>query len=207
MKTKKTLKLVLFIITLLLLTFLLRAFLMTGILFLISKSAKVEVNTDITKYNDYIGENAKEEYKNKWDMKEEIFPKKVDNLNVLDYKMVYYNLWDAEYLSYLVVDYDEASYQEERNRLEKLGIENYVGYYGVTGFTNYKLLAMTADAYQGFVYAITDEKEKIIYVEIIFCNYFMDLDYKKYMKEEYFPDNFDAKLDNAYQRKMTKNKK
>ena len=28
-----------------------------------------------------------------------------DDMNVADFKMVYYNPWDAQYLGYLVVDY------------------------------------------------------------------------------------------------------
>ena len=33
--------------------------------------------------------------------------------------MVYYNPWDAQYLSYLVVEYDDKSYEEEIQRLEQ----------------------------------------------------------------------------------------
>ena len=42
---------------------LLGSLLLIGGLYFISKSAKVEINTDIAKYQDYIGENALEEYK------------------------------------------------------------------------------------------------------------------------------------------------
>lgn len=42
---------------------------------------------------------------------------------------------------------------------------------------------------------------RIIYVEIIFCNYFMDLDYKEYVKEAYLPEGFDATRENAYRRR------
>lgn len=42
---------------------LLGSLLLIGGLYFISKSAKVEINTDIAKYQDYIGENTLEEYK------------------------------------------------------------------------------------------------------------------------------------------------
>ena len=165
---------------------------------------KVEVNTDISKYQDYIGETAADEYRNKWGMDESIFPREItENMKVKDYKMVYYNPWDAQYLSYLVVQYDADTYQEEVKRLEAYPSVEYLGYYGAEGFKEqYELLAMNADSYQGFVYALTDRKDTIVYVEIIFCNYFMDLDYKEYIHEDYLPIGFDASDDNPYQKKM-----
>ena len=168
-------------------------------------TSKIEVNNDIGKYNEYIGQNAKEEYKNKWGMDERIFPGNItDNMNVIDYKMVYYNPWDAQYLSYLVVEYNEEDYKKEVERLKHYESDEYIGYYGVTGFSKYKLLAMNADEYQGFVYAITDNEKRIIYVELILCNYFYDLEYKEYINEDYLPDGFDASMDNPYQKKMLK---
>ena len=169
--------------------------------------AKQEINTDISKYNEYMGENAKEEYRTKWGMNEEIFPQSItDNMNVSDYKMVYYNPWDAQFLSYLVVDYNKDNYEKEIQRLKEYNSTNYIGYYGVTGFSKYRLLAMEADAYYGFIYALTDGEERIIYVELIFCNYFYDLEYNKYININYLPDGFDATLDNSYERRMMQNK-
>ena len=165
---------------------------------------KDKVITDTNKYQEVIGVNANNNYKNKWGMSEEIFPKTIDKLNVKDFKMVYLDTWDKQYLSYLVVDYSKDEYEKEVERLNKYGIENYTGYYGVTGFTNYKLLAMESDSYQGFVYAITDGNSRIIYVEMIFCNYFMDIKYKEHMPQEYLPDGFDATENNAYRNKMIK---
>ena len=163
--------------------------------------AKVEVYNDINNYNDFIGIEAKDGYRNKWGMDESIFPQSImPNMKVLDYKMVYYNPWDAQYLSYLVVDYNKEDYENEVKRLKDYNSTDYIGYYGVTGFSNYTLLAMYADEYQGFVYAITDNESRIIYVELIFCNYFYDLDYEKYIDIEYLPDGFNAKLDNEYQK-------
>ena len=163
-----------------------------------------EVITDINKYQEVIGVNANNKYKDKWGMSEEIFPKSVKGSNVKDFKMVYLDAWDNQYLSYLVVDYSKDEYEKEVERLNKYGIEDYIGYYGVTGFTNYKLLAMESDSYQGFVYAITDGNRRIIYVEIIFCNYFMDIKYKEHIPNEYLPDNFDATINNSYRKKFIK---
>lgn len=171
-----------------------------GMMYLISKDAKVEVNTDIGKYQDYIGENAQEEYQNKWGMDESIFPEKITaKMDVKDYQMVYYNPWDAQYLSYLVVDYDEESFEKETERLREYPSTKYLGYYGAAGFLEeYELLAMYANAYQGFVYALSDKEDTVIYVEIIFCNYMMDIDYKEYIEESYLPIGFDATSENPY---------
>lgn len=172
-----------------------------GIVYLLSLGETVKVTKNLSKYDDVIGDKAKDNYENKWDMSEKIFPKSINDLEVKDFKMVYYNPWDAQYLSYLVVDYNEEEYNKELERLNKVGIDKYIGYYGVTGFTKYKLLAMEADSYNGFVYAIT-KNNKIVYVEIIFCNYFMDLDYKKYINKDYLPDGFDASIENKYKQSM-----
>lgn len=165
----------------------------------LEKLAKA-LNTDITKYEDYIGENAKEEYVNKMGMDEGIFPQSItEKMQINDYKMVYYNPWDPQYLSYLVVQYDEEDYEEEMKRLQDLGIEEYEGYYGVNGFEEkYELLAMNADSYYGFIYALTDNAGTIVYVEILFCNYFMDIQYEDYINFEYLPLGFDATEDNEY---------
>lgn len=194
------------IILLIMLGYFISGILVLGTIYLISVNADVEINTDINKYNEYIDPNAKDEYRDKWGMDESIFPRIITaNMNVIDYKMVYYDPWDAQYLSYLVVKYNEEDFQEEINRLKGYGSTEYLGYYSVTGFSKYDLLAMNADSYQGFVYAITDNENKIIYVELIFCNYFYDLDYKNYINEDYLPDGFDATLNNAYaEKELTK---
>lgn len=174
-----------------------------GLFNLLFSNSEIEVNTDISKYNDYIGINAYEEYKDKWGMDEDIFPVNITSyMNVIDYKMVYYNPWDAQYLSYLVVDYNRNDYVKEIKRLKDYNSTNYIDYYGVRGFDKYALLAMQADSYHGFVYAITDGESKIIYVELIFCNYQYDFDYKEYIDNDYLPVGFDASTDNSYQKRM-----
>ena len=163
--------------------------------------AKVQVNTDINLYNNYIGETAEEEYKHKLGVDESIFPKEIsEGMEVEDYKMVYYNPWDPQYLSYLVVNYDDEVYMQEWARLDEIGCNDYIGIYGVTGFTKYQLIAMNANEYHGFVYALTDGDGKIIYVELLFCNYFYDISYNDYINSDYLPDGFDATIDNAYRK-------
>lgn len=163
-----------------------------------------EIVTNTNRYEEVIGENAKGMFETKWEMSEEIFPKTVKDLEVEDFKMYYYNSWDKQFLSYLVVNYSEEDYSKEVKRLNKIGIEDYKGIYGVTGFTKYKLLAMDSDDYSGFVYAITDGESKIIYVEMIFCNYYMEINYKKEIPIDYLPDGFDATEHNAYKKSIRK---
>lgn len=161
-------------------------------------SAKVVEVNDIREYSQVIGTKAKEDYVSKWGMSEAILPVNLKGLNVRDFKFVYYNPWDAQYLSYLVIDYDKS----EIERLKELGIDDYLGNYGVTGFNEkFELLAMEVDDTYGFIYALTDG-EKIIYVELIFANYFYDIEYKNYINNEYLPEGFDATIDNKYRKKM-----
>lgn len=178
---------------------------MLAFLWLGYENAEVEVYTDIAEYEKYIGANANDMFDNKWEMDETIFPGSItEKMQVQDYKMVYYNPMDAMYLSHLVVEYDETAYQAEVERLTAYESTEYLGYYSVTGFDeNYTLLAMYADDYHGFVYALTDNEDTIIYVEMIFCNYFLDLDYESYIPTEHLPMGFDAKNGNAYQQMMT----
>ncbi len=174
------------------------------LLFSLGFNDKYDITTDANKYTEVIGKNSKGQYKDKWGMSEEIFPKTINSLAIQDFKMVYYDPFDKQFLSYLVIDYKEEDYQKELARLKDIGIDNYKGLYSVTGFTNYQLIAMESDSYQGFVYAITDNKQRIIYVELIFCNYYMDIKYEEQIPQEYLPDSFNAKIDNPYQKKMLK---
>ena len=172
-----------------------------------SEKAEIEEDTDVSHYSQYMGADAKEEYVNKWGMDESIFPEEItDEMHVADYKMVYYNPWDKQYLSYMVVEYDEEAYNAEIERLREYESTEYLGYYGAAGFADgYELLAMEADSYQGFVYALGMGERRIVYVELIFCNYFMDLDYQEMIPSEYLPVGFDAALDNSYRERMLGN--
>lgn len=206
-KSKMNKKIVLIIVGVVLLCIAIDAFILfgaIGLLMIDYCTSEVEVNTDITRYEEYIGGNAREEYRNKWGMDETIFPENItDRMDVQDYKMVYYNPFDAQYLSYLTVEYSEEDYDAEAARLNEKGIDDYEGYYSVTGAPEgYRILAMDADSYQGFVYAMTSEEDNctISYVEVIFCNYFLDLDIHDYVPDKYILQGFDASEGNEYLR-------
>lgn len=157
----------------------------------------VQVDTDPAHYSQYMGETAQKEYRNKCSMDETLFPAELtDNMQVQEYKMVYYNPWDPQFLSYLTVTYSPEDYEAELKRLETCPHTEYKGYYGVTGFAGGEPLAVSADSYQGFVYAInTPGKEyTVTYAEIIFCNSLLDIDYKKYIPAAYLPDDFSVRV-------------
>ena len=64
-----------------------------------SMNAKIEVYDDVSSYESYLA-GADKDGKNKWSkwgMDETIWPRKItDSMTVLDYKMVYFNPWDAQ---------------------------------------------------------------------------------------------------------------
>lgn len=175
-----------------------------GFSIIVNTSAEITVNDDIAFYNEFIGTDARKEYRDKRNMDEGIFPEQITgDMHVADYKMVYYNPWDPQWLSYLVVDYGDSAWENELNRLENYDSTEYIGYYDTTGFSQYDLLAIyTGDGYEGLVYALADRNsQRIVYVELIFCNYFIDIDYKEYIADEYLPDGFDATNHNSIRRK------
>ena len=63
---------------------------------------------------------------------------------------------------------------------------------------------MNSDDYYGFVYALQDRdnENRIIYVELIICNFTYDIEYEKYIPDEYLPVGFNAHMDNPYRKKM-----
>lgn len=172
-----------------------------GLLAFDSARAEVQQDTDVSHYQWYMGENAKKEYAHKMGVDESIFPQEITTeMNVKEYKMVYYNPWDPEYLSYLTVEYEEDAYRTEVERLKQYPSTEYLRYYCVEGFAEeYELLAIEASSY-GFVYALNLEENQIIYVEILFCNYFTDIDYKTMISQEYLPIGFDATVENPYRK-------
>ena len=180
-----------------------------GIMLFGSAASKPEVHTDIENYAEYMSfsHDGGDTIWSKWGMDESIWPREINDVsNAADYKIVYYNPWDAQYLGYLVMDYPAEEYAAETARLKAYPSTDYIGYYGVTEEKTYELLAVYADAYNGFVYALTDGAGRIIYAEQIFCNYYMDLDYRDYIPEEYLLDGFDATQDNPYRKKMMNEK-
>ena len=171
-----------------------------GILFFGTVSAKPEVYQDITKYNDYIGPNHLENYL--FEDPKEIFPLEIPStVTPEEYQFVYYNPWDAQYVTYLTLQYSDQEYEKELERLSTIGIEEYTSYYSVTGEPDgYDLVAMDSDKYSGFIYAMVPEKPNgtITYVGIQFCNYFLDLDIHDYLPDQYLLAGFDATSENPY---------
>ena len=167
--------------------------------------SKIEIYDDVSHYREYMSfesENADSKWY-KWGMDESIWPRQINDASqVSDFKMIYYDPWDAQYLGYLVIVYSDNDYASEVERLNNYPSTDYVGYYDVRQEETYELLAVNADEYYGFVYALTDGENRIIYAEQIFCNYYMDIDYEKYIKEDYLLDGFNAKEDNPYRKRM-----
>lgn len=92
--------------------------------------------------------------------------------------------------------FSEEDYETEYARLKSLKSSENYNTYGITGFP-YELCAAMTDDYSGIIYALTDkESRKFIYVDIEFCNFFTDIDYKKVIDEKYLPYGFDAEEDN-----------
>ncbi len=176
-----------------------------GIMLVGSAASKPEVYDDIENYTEYMSfsYDSPDTRWNKWGMDETIWPLTIKDVSaVVDFKMVYYDPWDAQYLGYLVMDYPAEDYAAETARLKKYPSTDYIGYYSVTEERTYELLAVYADEYNGFVYALTDGNSRIIYAEEIFCNYAIDLDYRNYIPEDYLLDGFNAAPGNPYKKKM-----
>ncbi len=118
--------------------------------------------------------------------------------------MIYFTPWDAQYLGYLAVEYTPEAYAEELSRLQAYPSNDYIGIYSVAEETTHELLAVHADPYYGFVYALALGDNRIVYAEQIFCNYMLDLDYTQYIPEDYLLDGFNARPDNPYRKQMMK---
>lgn len=50
------------------------------------------------------------------------------------------------------------------------------------------------------IYALSGENRQIVYVELIFCNYFYDINYRDMIPEDYLPIGFDATVESPYRR-------
>lgn len=163
------------------------------------QKAEIYEDTDVSHYLWYMGEDAKEEYVSKWGMDESIFPGEItQGMNVTDYRMVYYDPWDAQYLSCLVAEYEEG-YEAEVRRLQSYDSKSFRGYFGAEGFAEgYELLAMEAHPDFGLIYALAGKDREIVYVELVFGGLYLDLDYQSMIRPEYLPMGFDATRDNPY---------
>lgn len=175
-----------------------------GMLFLTTMGEKIEVYEDIDKYQDYIGNTAEDPF-NRRMMDVSVFPEDVKDKNVKEFKTIYYNPWDQQYVSYLTIEYEKDEYEKELERLNQIGIEEYKALYSVCDEPEgYDLVAMNSDRYYGFVYAIVPEKDSriITYVEIEFCNYFADIDVYEYVPNEYLLNGLNVEMDNPYEEKI-----
>lgn len=146
--------------------------------------------TDISDYSEYLGNGGKHG--------NEIFPDSIsESAKIEDFYYYYYNPFDPNYVSYLVYSCNDEEYAKETERLSKLESSKDYLIYGATGF-NYPVCAVYADDYEGYIYALADkENNRLIYVEIKFCNYFSDIKYEDIINEKYLPIKFDAKPGNS----------
>lgn len=131
-----------------------------GLPSILSSSAPIEINEDIAKYAEYklSAPRFSDAFGNPDICRADvIFPAQItEHMEVTDYKAVYYNPWDPQYLSCLIVKYERSAWNNEIERLKNYPSTAYTGYYSVSGFDEYELLAVCVDEYYGFVYALGD---------------------------------------------------
>lgn len=152
--------------------------------------AEKDKTTDISNYSEYLGSEGKHP--------NDIFPNSIpDSAEIEKFTYYYYNPFDPNYVAYLVYSCNDEDYMKEIERLSKLDSSEEYLIYGATGF-NYPVCAVYADSYNGYIYALADEENnRLIYVEINFCNYFSDINYEDIIDKEHLPINFDAKKGNS----------
>ena len=172
---------------------------LSGVMIIGGLIQKPTVHTDIADYNAYIGVSEEDGHRHRL-IDESIWPRSIsEEMNVVEFKLVYYDPWDPQYLGYMIVDYDDAAYAKEMQRLKFERQMDYIGYYGATGFDDYEVAAMYADeSGDGLVYALTDGEHRVAYVLLEFCNFFFDLKYENYIPSEYLPTGFNAHEGNPY---------
>lgn len=108
----------------------------------------------------------------------------------------YYNPFDPNYVSYLVYSCNDEDYMKEIERLSNLPSSKDYLIFDSTGF-NYPVCAISANSHDGYIYTLTNkENNKLIYVEIKFCNYFSDINYEDIIDEKYLSIDFNAKSEN-----------
>ena len=163
-------------------------------------SDTVHVYEDVSEYGRFVGPEAEQDYAvNNYDLIGDIFPAVIPpEAEATEFKMVYYNPFDPQWLCYLTLQYDADGYVRECERLAAFPKTDYAGVYSVTGFAE-EPLAVSAGT-SGFLYAIPTPGRSgaVTYVRLEFCNYFYDLDYPDYIPADYLPLGFDATEDNPY---------
>jgi len=157
--------------------------------------------TDVENYTNYIGVNSEEEYSNKWNMDESIFPEQItDSMKVDEFSFTYYNPWDAQYVGYLTVTYSQEEYETELERLYQKEHDQYKGLFNVSGEPeNYSILAIDSDRDFGLVYAIKPDSEGtyITYVEVIVPGK-LEMWLDKYLPEKYQLKDMDMSKANKW---------
>ena len=152
------------------------------------KFSKKYTYTDVENYTNYIGINSEEEYSNKWDMDESIFPEQItDSMKVDEFSFTCYNPWDVEYVGYLTVIYSQDEYKTEVERLYQKEQDQYKGLFNVSGEPeNYSILAIDSDRDFGLVYAIKPDSNgtSIAYVEVIVPGK-LEMELDEYLPEKY----------------------
>ena len=93
--------------------------------------AEPEVYEDIEGYAERLSDSGNEKW-HKWNMDESIWPSQIsDDMTISGYRMVYYDPFDAQYLGYMKVQYTDAAYADELERLGSCPSDEYAGIYSV----------------------------------------------------------------------------
>ncbi len=170
---------------------------------------KPVVMTEASTYNEVMSHDYNIKYYIPDEDMMTVLPASVDPEAVTEFQYTYWHPWDSEYVLYMTVEYDDASYEAEMERLTALGIdENYTQYYSVTGEpSGYDLVAIDADERVGFAYAMIPEgsseaNRSITYVLLYYYHYQIEMDYSKYIPGEYLLQGFDATKDSPYRQEV-----
>lgn len=167
--------------------------------YLLYNMAFSPVHTTERKTNYINATNRQNEFfADKWNINCSVFPDKLtDDMTNISYLRAYCAPLDSTEMAFLSVEYPAEQYTEEAMRLENMGSSDYNGHFGITGFNKYKVLTISVTT-QGVYYALTDGVKQVIYYMLSFSNGYSDIDYTKYIEEQYLPIGFDAITPNNY---------
>ena len=150
--------------------------------------------------NNYINSTNREDksYADKWNIDCSVFPDELtEDMTNISFLRAYCAPLDSTEMAFLSVEYPAEQYKEEALRLESMGSSDYNGHYGIAGFNKYKVLTISVTS-QGIHYALTDGTRQVIYYMLSFSNGYSDIDFTKYVDEQYLPVGFDAITPNNY---------
>lgn len=191
----------LFVKTMVIVALIIMAILTVGIVgYCLLNWTEKDKTSDVNKYEQYLGANGS--HSGITMIESDIFPTSIPKTaKVENFMYYYYNPWDPCFCVSLVYTCSDEDYIKEIKRLQSINSSSDYNVYGLTGFSD-TLCAVNVDAYNGIIYALTQESEnRIIYVEITACNYFNDIDYEKLIDKKYLPVGFDMTYNNPTQRK------